>query len=136
MRALRLTLCALASGPLFAFACGLVCVACAPEPGLAPSTPTATSGTLPKRLSPRHIRRGVGAIMGYARGCGFRYRVPGHYRVHVVLSGATGRPIRVTVLNRSTHRATEHCVIDAFKRARFQRFRDRTQRFIFPVIFR
>lgn len=117
-------------------ACGLLCPACALETGSAPSTPATSTGPLPNRLTPGHLRRGVRAIMGYARGCGFRYRVPGKYRIRVVVSGATGRPISVTVINRPPHRPTELCVINALKRARFQRFRTRTQSFIYPIIFR
>ena len=125
MKLLRLVLCV--------FACGLVCAGCAPEPG--PTTPT-TSRPQRYRMTPRDIRTSVSGIMSCARACGYRYRVPGRFRVRVVVSGATGSPVLVTVLNSPIHLPTERCLIDAFQSPRFPRFGDRTQRFIYPIVYR
>ena len=89
-----------------------------------------------KRLSPGQIRIGVGRIMGAARACGHRYKVPGTCRVRVVIRGSTGRVSGVSILGTFRGTPTGRCVARAFRRARFARFKNASQSFIFPVVFR
>jgi hypothetical protein len=91
---------------------------------------------LPKRLSPGDIRRGVGRVLGSARACHNRYKVAGTCRVRVVIRGSSGRPTSVRVLGKFSGTPTGRCVKRAFKRARFPRFRQQSQSFVFPLVFR
>lgn len=91
---------------------------------------------LPKRLSGADIRRGVGRVLGSARSCHNRYKVAGTARVRVVISGATGRPTSVRVLGSFSGTPTGRCVQRAFRRARFKRFQQGSQSFVFPLVFR
>lgn len=110
--------------------------ACAPPTVDSSRMNTANDGELRNRLTMGQVRRGVGAVLPYARACGHRHRVVGTYRVRVVMSGAQGRPIQVTIKSTSGHRPTEACLRRAFLMMRTVRFRSRTQSFIFPMIYR
>jgi hypothetical protein len=102
------------------------------------SSGSSSSGAsnLPKRLSPGKIRGGVGRIMGSARACGRRYKIPGTCRVQVVIRGSTGRVSGVSILGTFRGTPTGRCVARAFRRARFSKFSNASQSFVFPLVFR
>jgi hypothetical protein len=56
--------------------------------------------------------------------------------VRVVIRGSSGRPSGVRVLGKFSGTPTGRCVKRAFKRARFKRFQQGSQSFVFPLIFR
>jgi hypothetical protein len=94
------------------------------------------ASNLPKRLSPSQIRKGVYRILGSARACFNRYRVPGRANVRVTVSGSSGRVSSAKVRGAFKGTPTGRCVARAFKRARFKKFASGSQSFTFPLIFR
>lgn len=95
-----------------------------------------SASNLPKRLSMGQIRKGVYRIIGSARACFNRYRVPGKCYVRVTIRGSSGRVASASIKGTFKGTPTGRCVARAFKRARFKKFQSSTQSFTFPLIFR
>ena len=100
------------------------------------SSMSAADANLPQRLSPGAIRQGVARVVGSARACYKRYGVAGTVRVRVVIKGSTGRVVSAHVLGSFSGTPTGRCVVRAFRRARFKRFKAQSQSFVFPMIFK
>ena len=94
------------------------------------------ASNLPSRLSMSKIRKGVYRILGSARACFNRYRVPGKCYVRVNMKGSTGRVNSASIRGSFKGTPTGRCVARAFKRARFAKFKSASQSFTFPLIFR
>lgn len=91
---------------------------------------------LPLKLSPTDITRALNQIRPQLDGCHQQYELHGRAELDITVSGATGLPRSVSLRGSLEGTAVGQCLAEAARKAVFPKFRQDSQNFSYPLLFK